>query len=92
MAEVADPPLELLRCQKKKKAVKKAPHTGAYTPGSRIVPSCHPGWGAFSDLGGSFAERGFKIGHHHCGTTTRAIKGRNQHKKKRFLSGIARIT
>ena len=27
-------------------------------PGSRIVPSCHPGWGAVSDLGGSFAERG----------------------------------
>ena len=25
-------------------------------------------------LGGSFAERGFKIGHRHCGTTTRAIK------------------
>ena len=22
------------------------------TPGSRIVPSCHPGWGAVSDLGG----------------------------------------
>ena len=43
-------------------------------PGSRIVPSCHPGWGAVSDLGGSFAERGFKIGHRHCGTTTRAIK------------------
>ena len=21
-------------------------------PGSRIVPSCHPGWGAVSDLGG----------------------------------------
>ena len=43
-------------------------------PGPRIVPSCHPGWGAVSDLGGSFAERGFKIGHRHCGTTTRAIK------------------
>ena len=26
------------------------------------------------DLGGSFAERGFKIGHRHCGTTTRSIK------------------
>ena len=26
------------------------------------------------DLGGSFAERHFKIGHRHCGTTTRAIK------------------
>ena len=23
-------------------------------PGPRIVPSCHPGWGAVSDLGGSF--------------------------------------
>ena len=43
-------------------------------PGCRIVPSCHPGWGAVFDLGGSFAERGFKIGHRHCGTTTRAIK------------------
>ena len=43
-------------------------------PGPRIVPSCHPGWGAVSDLGGSFAERGFKIGHRRCGTTTRAIK------------------
>ena len=43
-------------------------------PGPRIVPSCHPGWGAVSDLGGSFAECGFKIGHRHCGTTTRAIK------------------
>ena len=43
-------------------------------PGPRIVPSCHPGWGAVSDLGGSFAERGFKIGHRHCGTTTTAIK------------------
>ena len=42
-------------------------------PGCRIVPSCHPGWGAVSDLGGSFAERGFKIGHRHSGTTTRAI-------------------
>ena len=43
-------------------------------PGSRIVPSCHPGWGAVSDLGGSFAEKGFKIGHRYCGTTTRAVK------------------
>ena len=42
------------------------------TPGPRIVPSCHPGWGAVSDLGGSFAERGFKMGHRHSGTTTRA--------------------
>ena len=42
--------------------------------GCRIVPSCHPGWGAVSDLGGSYAERGFKIGHRHWGTTTRAIK------------------
>ena len=41
-------------------------------PGPRIVPSCHPGWGAVSDLGGSFAERGFKMGHRHSGTTTRA--------------------
>ena len=42
------------------------------SPGPRIVPSCHPGWGAVSDLGGSFAERGFKMGHRHSGTTTRA--------------------
>ena len=41
-------------------------------PGPRIVPSCHPGWGAVSDLGGSFAERCFKMGHRHSGTTTRA--------------------
>ena len=46
------------------------PHT--HHPGPRIVPSCHPGWGAVSDLGGSFAERGFKMGHRHSGTTTRA--------------------
>ena len=45
---------------------------GAPLPGPRIVPSCHPGWGAVSDLGGSFAERGFKMGHRHSGTTTRA--------------------
>ena len=32
-------------------------------PGPRIVPFCHSEWGAVSDLGGSFAERGFKIGH-----------------------------
>ena len=44
----------------------------SYCPGPRIVPSCHPGWGAVSDLGGSFAERGFKMGHRHSGTTTRA--------------------
>ena len=25
---------------------------GTTYPGSRIVPSCHPGWGAVSDLGG----------------------------------------
>ena len=43
-----------------------------WSPGPRIVPSCHPGWGAVSDLGGSFAERGFKMGHRHSGTTTRA--------------------
>ena len=41
-------------------------------PGPRIVPSCHSGWGAVSDLGGSYAERGFKMGHRHSGTTTRA--------------------
>merc|ERR1719264_1657374 len=41
-------------------------------PGPRIVPSCHPGWGAVSDLGGSFAERGFKMGHRHSGTSNRA--------------------
>ena len=40
-------------------------------PGPRILPFCHNEWGAVSDLGGSFAERGFKIGHRHCGTTTR---------------------
>ena len=43
-------------------------------PGPRILPFCHSEWGAVSDLGGSFAERGFKIGHRHCGTTTRSIK------------------
>ena len=43
-------------------------------PGPRILPFCHSEWGAVSDLGGSFAERGFKIGHCHCGTTTRGIK------------------
>ena len=32
------------------------------------------GWGAVSDLGGSFAGRGFKLGHRHCVTTTKAIK------------------
>ena len=41
-------------------------------PGPRIVPSCHSGWGAVSDLGGSYAERGFKMGPRHSGTTTRA--------------------
>ena len=48
--------------------------TGEHQPGPRILPFCHSEWGAVSDLGGSFAERGFKIGHRHCGTTTRAIK------------------
>ena len=46
--------------------------TMSFCPGPRIVPSCHPGWGAVSDLGGSFAERGFKMGHRYSGTTTRA--------------------
>ena len=27
-------------------------NTNRLIPGSRIVPSCHPGWGAVSDLGG----------------------------------------